>query len=89
MLTVTLDVALLKSAEPVSAAAAPTDNSGGLVAILLMALVLTALAIRLLSTALGPFREVIRAATAAVGSILLVSVILIMLIASVAMSART
>ncbi|MEV6299664.1 hypothetical protein AB0M02_09705 [Actinoplanes sp. NPDC051861] len=75
MLTVTLN-------------AAESNTSGGLVAILLMAVVLTALAIRLLSTALGPFREVIRAATAAVGSILLVFLILIMLIASVAMSAR-
>jgi hypothetical protein len=81
MLTVTLKV-------PVSQAAAAEGNSGGLVAILLMALVLTALAIRLLSTALGPFRELIRAATAAVGSILLVSMILVMLIASVAISAR-
>jgi hypothetical protein len=63
------------------------DQSSDRVALLLMGIVLAALAIRLLSTAVRPHWEVLKWALAGLGALVLVSMILLMLIASLAMNA--
>jgi hypothetical protein len=69
------------------AAAGQDDPSGVLSALIVCMLLVMALILRLFGGMLAPFKEVVKAAFAALGALLLTGVLLAMLVAALVMSA--
>ena len=68
--------------------AQPAAGNGAISVLIVITIVVLFVVVRLMGGAFRPFAEVVRVAFAALGAVLLTVVVLIMLIAALAMSAR-